>query len=48
MMPIVVVALGTILQKLKENQRTIGVDASIELIPKYSVICRKYWQYVVN
>ena len=37
MMPIVVGALGTILLRLKENQRTIGVDASIQLIPKYGL-----------
>ena len=36
-MPIVVGALGTILLRLKKNQRTIGVDASIELIPKYAL-----------
>ena len=37
MMPIVVGALGTILLRLKENQRTIGVDASIQLISKYAL-----------
>ena len=29
--------LGTMLLTLKENQRTIGVDASIQLIPKYAL-----------
>ena len=37
-MPIVVGALGTILLRLKENQRTIGVDASIQLIPKCALL----------
>ena len=37
MMPIVVGALGMILLRLKENQRTIGVDTSIQLIPKYAL-----------
>ena len=37
MMPTVVGALGTMLLTLKENQRTIGVDASIQLIPKYAL-----------
>ena len=37
MMPIVVGALGMIPLSLKENQRTIGVDASIQLTPKYSL-----------
>ena len=37
-MPIVVGTLGTILLRLKENQRTIGVDASIQLIPKCALL----------
>ena len=37
-MPIVVGALGKILLRLKENQRTIGVDASIQLIPKRALL----------
>ena len=49
MMPIVVGALGMILLTLKENQRTIGVDASIQLIPKYALWCQqgslgKFWK----
>ena len=37
-MPIVLGALATILLRLKENQRTIGVDASIQRIPNCALL----------